>query len=349
MAALVGLPLAIALGIAVFSPLGPDAALDYGMRAGLVAAIVGGMATALFGGVPLLISGPRAAGALILMGLVKELVGPDVRLDSQLIPLVVAACVGLSGGLQLLAYKFNLTRGILSLPKPVVSGFTLVIGILIVLDQIYPMLLGAFKPSPEAKLVDAFANFDALSVVLAGTILAVYLITANPNWLNKKSAGTRRHKVEPLGPFLAILAGALLAMLFACFAADWGLAAPPTLAQATKGFDLGDFYPTPHYLALLDQLSELWPIAGKIFWASFILALINSVDSLTTAESKRKEAGANYRPDIELLGQGFGNVLSALAGGIGLAATPPRTDINIASGGRTRLAGVFSALAVGAD
>jgi MFS superfamily sulfate permease-like transporter len=48
------------------------AALEYGMRTGLVAAIVGGMATAFFGGVPPLISGPRAAGALVLMGFVRD-------------------------------------------------------------------------------------------------------------------------------------------------------------------------------------------------------------------------------------------------------------------------------------
>ncbi len=40
------------------------AALECGLRTGLVAAIVGGMATAFFLGVPLRISGPRAAGAL---------------------------------------------------------------------------------------------------------------------------------------------------------------------------------------------------------------------------------------------------------------------------------------------
>ena len=65
------LPMAMALGILVFAPLGTSAALTMGVQAGLVALVVGGLVT-LLGGVPGSASSPRVAGVVVLSGMIAH-------------------------------------------------------------------------------------------------------------------------------------------------------------------------------------------------------------------------------------------------------------------------------------
>ncbi len=82
------LPMAMALGILVFAPLGPTVALSMGVQAGLVALVVGRLVT-LLGGAPGSVSSPRAAGMVVLSGVVAFL----ARTQPDMSPQAVALCL----------------------------------------------------------------------------------------------------------------------------------------------------------------------------------------------------------------------------------------------------------------
>ena len=54
--------------------------------------------------------------------------------------------------------------------------------------------------------------------------------------------------------------------------------------------------------------------------------------------------GGNHRSNAELIGQGVGNIMSALFGGIPATGAIARTAANVKNGGRTPVAGMVHAL-----
>ena len=77
---------------------------------------------------------------------------------------------------------------------------------------------------------------------------------------------------------------------------------------------------------------------------ALILALLGSVDSLLISLVADSLTGTRHRPNRELVGQGIGNVVAGLFGGVPGAGSPVLTVTNIRSGGRTRLSSVVYAL-----
>lgn len=142
------LPMAMALGILVFAPLGTQAALGMGVQAGLVALVVGGLIT-LLGGAPSSVSSPRAAGVVVLSGMVAVLARNHPDMSAQTVALAVALCLVLSGLIQMVMAAARIDRLLERMPQPVLDGFTLVIGMMILLDQLNPMLLGQYELSPD--------------------------------------------------------------------------------------------------------------------------------------------------------------------------------------------------------
>lgn len=346
MAALVGLPLALALGIAIFSPLGKEAALEYGLRAGLIAAVIGGFATSLAGGVPILVSGPRAAGALVLTDLVAKMVEIRPAIDHKEVALLVAACVALSGVLQMLMAKFKFDRLVSSLPKQIVSGFTAVIGVIIVLDQIHPMLHGELKKRPDLPaLFQVLMQAEVLSTLLSGAVLALWALLTYKKTFKLAPANSWQKIASTISVFIALVTGFLLSLLFSKCAAQWDLQATKTLAFAFEGRNPIQGSWLPIYLSAQAKAMTLIDGLSIILVPGVLLAVINSIDSLTTASTVERRSAGCFNPNRELHGQGLGNLLSAVAGGVALAATPARTEVSYAMFGRTRLAGIFAALA----
>jgi SulP family sulfate permease len=90
-ATLVSLPLSMTIGVVAFAPLGRDYAVQ-GVLAGVYGAIILGFVAALLGGRSILVSGPRAASALILASLITQLLlAEDLMFPSgQTIPSVIS-------------------------------------------------------------------------------------------------------------------------------------------------------------------------------------------------------------------------------------------------------------------
>jgi sulfate permease, SulP family len=133
-AGIVALPLALAFGVA--SGLGPVA--------GLYGAIATGIVAAVFGGTPVQITGPTGPMTLVVAGIVATNTLPSGAVN---LPEVVAAIV-LAGLLQIALGLFRIGAYIRYVPYPVISGFMSGIGVIIILQQVFPMF-GAKSPSSD--------------------------------------------------------------------------------------------------------------------------------------------------------------------------------------------------------
>jgi len=74
------------------------------------------------------------------------------------------------------------------------------------------------------------------------------------------------------------------------------------------------------------------------------LAVLGSIDSLLTSLVADNITRSQHDSDQELIGQGIGNMASALLGGLPGAGATMRTVTNVQAGGRTRLSGMVHAL-----
>ena len=146
-AGVVALPLCLALG--VLSGLGPEA--------GLYGAIVLGIIAALFGGTPVLISGPTTPMTLVAAGVVAESMQPNGEPNLALIVAVFLA----TGALQVLLGLLRLGSFIRYVPYPVISGFMSGIGVTIIIQQIFPMAGMAVPASDPAGILAKFGTLPS--------------------------------------------------------------------------------------------------------------------------------------------------------------------------------------------
>jgi len=134
-AGIVALPLCLAFG--AISGLGPEA--------GLYGAIGAGILAAIFGGTPVLVTGPTNPMTLVAATVVAASLLPTGQVNLA----VVVTCFLLAGALQVLLGVLRLGGFIRYVPYPVISGFMSGIGVIIIIQQLYP-IVGAEAPSSDA-------------------------------------------------------------------------------------------------------------------------------------------------------------------------------------------------------
>jgi SulP family sulfate permease len=108
-----------------------------------------------------------------------------------------------------------------------------------------------------------------------------------------------------------------------------------TIAQIPQGF------PVPK-LEIFTEFS-LGSISPYLFTA-LSLALLGAIDSLLTSVVADNMTKTKHNPNKELVGQGIGNAVAGLFGGIPGAGATIRTVVNINAGGKTRLSGIIAGL-----
>jgi SulP family sulfate permease len=79
-------------------------------------------------------------------------------------------------------------------------------------------------------------------------------------------------------------------------------------------------------------------------FTALTLALLGAIDSLLTSVVADNMTKTQHKPNKELIGQGIGNSIAAIFGGIPGAGATIRTVVNINSGGKTRLSGMIAGL-----
>ena len=303
-AAIVALPLALAFGVA--SGAGPIA--------GMYGAIFVGFFAAVFGGTPAQISGPTGPMTVVMAATFTQYVAYDPIQG----PWLAFTVVMLGGLLQIAFGILKLGKYINLVPYAVVSGFMSGIGVIIIILQLGPLLGHAAPPGgvlPALQALPVFAVAPVWDAVLlsALTLLIVYL------------APTAVQRLIPTP---------LLALIVATSVLVWLL--PDSQASRLGNIPTG--FPRPHW-----PVFE-WSLLIDMLKSAVVLALLGSIDSLLTSLVADNMTRSYHNSDKELIGQGIGNTVAGLFGGLPGAGATMRTVVNIRTGGKTPVSGALHAL-----
>jgi len=308
-AAVVALPLAMSMGVA--SGVGPIA--------GMYGAIFVGLFAALFGGTPAQVSGPTGPMTVVMAAIFIQYTGmfPDNPAQGA----ALAFSVVVLGGLFQIAFGlFKFGKYIELVPHPVVSGFMTGIGVIIILLQIGPLLGQMADSSPlqaAQSIPDYIASYDLASLLLGSIALAV--VFGAPVLSPKLS------KLVP-SPLLALVIGTASYLIF------FSHSNTPIIGEIPTGFP--DFH-----LPVIEPSLALQMIASGL-----TLAGLGAIDSLLTSLVADNVTRSQHKSDRELIGQGIGNTIAGLFGGLPGAGATMRTVVNVKAGGRTPISGALHSL-----
>ena len=298
--AVIALPLSIALALA--SGVGPEE--------GLYTAIIAGFLIAFFGGSTVQISGPTAAFATIVAGVVAT-----HGLDGLIVATIMAGIFLIFMGI------FRFGSLIKFIPYTITTGFTAGIAVTILVGQLKDFMgltYGAdVKPIETIEKIEAVIHHITTinwQAVLVGVISLAILIVWP--YISKKIPGS----------LIAVLVGIGMVKIF-----DMNVNTIGDLYTVSSAL------PTPHipgidFALIRDVLPNAFTIA--------ILAAIESLLSCVVADGM---TGTRHRSNTELIAQGIGNIGSALFGGIPATGAIARTAANIKNGGKTPISGIVHA------
>ncbi|OGS34846.1 MAG: hypothetical protein A2293_06965 [Elusimicrobia bacterium RIFOXYB2_FULL_49_7] len=331
-AMLVALPSAIAFGLVIYSAIGPEYA-GKGAMAGIVGTIALGLIAPLFGATKRLITAPCAPAAAVMSVFVAESLQRGIAPEQ--IPFMLVMTALLAGLVQMAAGWLKGGRFIKYIPYPVVAGYLSGVGVLIFIAQ-FPKWLGVPK---GVNLIHALAASDQWiwqSIVVGGITLLSMIFS--PRIIRRVP-----------GAIIALLCG--VGSYFALSLLD------PSLRQLTGNplligpITSGEVHFFGNLLSQWSLLPDFSVSAlASLFLPACTLAVLLSVDTLKTGLVLNALTRSRSDANRELIGQGLGNIASALACGMPGAGTMGATLVNVNSGGQTRLSsfleGVFALLAL---
>ncbi|CAN1211154.1 SulP family inorganic anion transporter [Tumidithrix helvetica PCC 7403] len=305
-AAIVALPLALAFGVASGA----------GAIAGLYGAIFVGFFAALFGGTPAQVSGPTGPMTVVATTVIASLIANYK--DNLETALALAFTVVMLGGLfQILLGVMKLGQYITLMPYTVISGFMSGIGVIIILLQLPPLLGYASTGAVLDTLKQLPSYISQPNPVAMGLgILTLFLVFVAPPKLNR---------VFP-SPLMALIVCTILSVLFFKNADISRIGAIPSELPKLR-------MPTFGLRELADMLRY-----------GLTLGFLGAIDSLLTSLVADSITQTQHDSDKELIGQGIGNVLAGLFGGLSGAGATMRTVVNVKAGGKTPLSGMIHAV-----
>ncbi len=366
-AGIVALPLALAFGVS--SGLGPSA--------GLYGAIFVSFFAALFGGTNTQISGPTAPMTAVSMVVIAGIIAMNDGDVNKALPAILTVFL-LAGLMQIGLGLIGIGKYIKYIPYPVVSGFMTAIGIIILVTQILPAIgyypkedaefAAQFKPQAEEIMLDNILKEEAGEGILVledfketikraegitqsqilkesqtlaaseasgvlGTIKVLPRALENINWLELLLALGTILIIYGFKRITTVIPSTLVALL--------------VMSGIAFGFKL-NYRP-------IEEIPSGLPIPNLEIFTNFnfasvtpyiftalTLALLGAIDSLLTSVVADNMTKTKHKPNKELVGQGIGNSIAALFGGIPGAGATIRTVVNIKSGGKTRLSGMMA-------
>jgi len=366
-AGIVALPLALAFGVS--SGLGPSA--------GLYGAIFVGFFAALFGGTNTQISGPTAPMTAVSMVIIAAILAANDGDINKALPVILTVFL-LAGLMQIGLGFIGLGKYIKYIPYPVVSGFMTAIGVIILVTQILPSIgyypkedsqfVEQFKPRAEELILDNILKDEAGEGILVledfketivraehisqadilkesqtlaaseasgviGTIKVLPRAIQNINWLELLLALGTILIIYGFKRITTAVPSTLVALLvMSGIAYGFKLSYRP-IEEIPSGL------PIPN-LEIFTTFS-LASLTPYIFTA-LTLALLGAIDSLLTSVVADNMTKTKHQPNNELIGQGIGNSIAAIFGGLPGAGATIRTVVNINSGGKTRLSGMVA-------
>ncbi len=308
--AAVALPLAIAFSIAAGLP----------PQAGMVTAVVAGVAISLFGGCRVQIGGPTGAFIVIIYGVYSQF-GATGLLAATVMAGIILVLLGLCGLGSIIKY----------IPYPVTVGFTSGIALIIFAGQIEALLgldctaalAGAKMPGDFVGKLAIYAksiatvNWAAVAISAITLVICIY-------W--KKVT-----KRVP-GSIVAIVLTTIIALVLKRYGLE--VATIGSKFPEVSG-GMGFAFPKLDW----SQLD-----IRALFSPAISIALLAGIESLLSAVVADGMIGKRHNSNTELIGQGIANILSPLFGGIPATGAIARTATNIKNGGQTPVAGILHAL-----
>jgi SulP family sulfate permease len=371
-AGIVALPLALAFGVS--SGLGPDA--------GLYGAIFISFFAALFGGTPTQISGPTAPMTAVSMVVIAGIIASNNGDVSKALPIILTVFL-LAGLLQIGLGLAGLGKYIRYIPYPVVSGFMTAIGVIILVTQILPsigynakedaefvkqfesqveeVVLSRYLKDSKNKKTDKILTLqDYKNAAAEGeSIVRADIIKESKTLAGREASGVLG-TLKVLPRALKYLNWLELILALGTIIIIYGFKRITTVVPSTlvalvvmTGISVGfglDYKP-------IEEIPSGFPIPNMEIFTNFslasitpyiftalTLALLGAIDSLLTSVVADNMTKTKHKPNKELIGQGIGNSIASVFGGIPGAGATIRTVVNINSGGKTKLSGMVAGL-----
>lgn len=302
-AAVIALPMALAFGVASGA----------GAVSGLWGAVLVGFFAALFGGTPTLISEPTGPMTVVMTAVIANLIAanPDNGMA------MAFTVVMMAGIFQIVFGVLRLGKYVTMMPYTVISGFMSGIGIILIILQLAPFLGQASPPGGTIgtlqQLPMLLANIQPAETALAaGTVAIIWFMPRN-----------LKRIVPP--QLVALIVGTVISlMLF------------PDLEIRRIG-EIPTGFPAIQMPTFSSAQLQL------MFVDAAVLGMLGCIDALLTSIVADSLTRTEHNSNKELIGQGLGNIMSGLFGGIPGAGATMGTVVNIQSGGRTALSGLIRA------
>ncbi len=368
-AGIVALPLALAFGVSS----------GLGASAGLYGAIFIGFFASLFGGTNTQISGPTAPMTAVSMVVIAGIIAVNNGNVEQAIPAILTVFL-LAGLMQVGLGVLGFGKYIKYIPYPVVSGFMTAIGVIILVTQILPAvgyypnedenLINSYTPKAEQSLLSKMIKEEAKDGVLViddfertitygkaltpedvqketkvliksstsgvlGTIKTLPRAFMNIDFLELGLALTTIFIVFGFKRITTKIPSALVALVLVSglpYALGWDYR---PIAEIPSGLPIPNFEIFTSF-----SISSITPY----IFTALTLALLGAIDSLLTSVIADNMTKTKHQPNKELVGQGIGNSVAAIFGGLPGAGATIRTVVNINAGGKTRLSGMIAGL-----
>ena len=299
-AAVIALPMALAFGVASGA----------GAEAGLYGAIMVGLFAALFGGSPTLISEPTGPMTVIFTAVIAKLIASDPVNGMAMAFTVVI----LAGMFQILFGALRLGKYVTLMPYSVVSGFMSGIGIILIILQLAPLLGQAV---PDGGVIGVLENLPGLIAKIQPEETVLALITLAILFL--MPVRYRRYMPPPL---LALLVGTFVSILLLSSGEIRRIGEIPTGLPALQ---MPAFSIEQWQVMLLDAI---------------VLGILGCIDALLTSVIADSLTNQQHNSNKELIGQGIGNMMSGLFGGLPGAGATMGTVVNIQAGARSAVSGL---------
>lgn len=298
--AIVALPLAMALAVA--SGATPDK--------GLVTAVIAGFLISFLGGSRVQIGGPTGAFVVVVFNVIAQY-GYDGLLLATLIAGFILIAAGYARMGQIIKF----------IPRPVVTGFTAGIAVIIASSQVKDFLGLKIQDVPADFIPKWQAYLSHLNTIdfttLAIGVGALFIIVA-----------LKRFAPRLPGYLVAVVVSSLFVILLHL----------PVETIGTRFPDIPSGLPVP-------SLPE-WSFVKiqAVLPSAFTIAFLAGIEALLSAVVADGMTGFKHRSNQELVAQGFANIASSFFGGLPATGAIARTATNIKAGGKTPFAGVFHAL-----
>jgi SulP family sulfate permease len=299
--AIIALPLSIALAIA--SGATPER--------GLFTAIIAGLVTSLLGGSKVNITGPTAAFATIVAGIILT-EGMDGLVLATIMAGLILILMGLLRVGSLIKY----------IPHTITIGFTAGIAVTLVVGQLkdffgltYPAGTTAIETMEKLTLVvENISTFNPWAFGIG--LLGLAILIAWPK-VSKKIPGS----------LIAVLVGALVCLI-------------PAINANTIGslYTISSSLPSFHFPEITgERILALLPSA-------FTIALLAGIESLLSCVVSDNMIGDKHNSNTELIALGTSNILVGCFGGIPATGAIARTAANVKNGGKSPLSGMVHAV-----